>query len=114
MNRVRDAGKRAMGERKPLEGPLTAQMLFVFLAPASWSEKRRSAAKWVASKPDIDNLVKAIADSLGRYVEKLGSIEVMDDCVYIDDAQICEITAQKVYGIREEVIVTISELEGKL
>jgi len=110
MNRVRDAGKRAMGGLKPLEGPLLAQMRFYFVAPASWSKKKREAALWVSSRPDLDNYVKCVLDSLGRRVETRGKIDVVDDCVFIDDAQVCDLEAQKRYGHKAQVIVTVSEL----
>lgn len=110
MNRVRDAGKKAMGRLGPLEGPLQAQMRFYFVPPKSWSEKKRTAAKWVPSRPDLDNYVKAILDSLGDKFVKVGDIRVADTCVFRDDAQICELVAQKRYGSRAEIIITISEL----
>lgn len=110
MNRVRDAGKKAMGRLAPLEGPLQVKMRFIFVPPKSWPEKKRMAAEWVQSRPDLDNYVKAILDSLGRRVEKFAVHNVVDDCVFVDDAQVCDLVAQKRYGPRAQVVVTVSRL----
>ena len=111
MNRIRDAGKRAMGTLQPLEGPLQVAMRFDFVAPPSWSEKKRLAARWVSTRPDLDNYVKAILDSLGQRIEKHGLIEMIDNCVFLDDAQVCDLVAQKRYAQRAQIIVTISRLD---
>ena len=35
---------------------------------------------------------------------------MMNGIVYGDDAQVASLTVQKVYGLRAEVIITVSEL----
>jgi Holliday junction resolvase RusA-like endonuclease len=100
-NLVKMAAREAMmkaGIFAPLEGALQMQIRAVYLIPASWSKKRRDAAKWRTSRPDADNLAKGVCDAC-------------NDIAYLDDSQVASITIQKVYGMRAETIVTISELE---
>ena len=50
-----------------LDGPLNAVLEMRFPVPASWSKARRAralaGAEWHTSKPDADNVAKAIADA---------------------------------------------------
>ena len=48
-------------------------------------------------KPDLDNLLKMICD-------------VMNNGYYIDDSQICEIYAEKIYGENPNTAVIIEEI----
>ncbi len=68
-----------------------------FLVPQSWSQKRKREAVWKTSKPDADNLAKLVKDSLNKIV-------------FRDDAQVCELTVQKRYGVCSELVVTVEQL----
>lgn len=50
----------------PLDGPLSLTVHVRVQIPQSWSEKKRRAALGchTTSKPDLDNIVKLIGDSL--------------------------------------------------
>jgi Holliday junction resolvase RusA-like endonuclease len=94
---------KSRGPRKPLEGPLALRLLFVMPVPASWSiiETARavSGARRPAGKPDVDNMVKLVKDALNGVFWK-------------DDAQVCEVTASKVYGMLPRTEVQIHEIAG--
>lgn len=66
-----------------LDGPIHARIRFVF--------KRKKSVKRVhhTIKPDLDNLIKAILDGLNGIAFK-------------DDAQVCSLSATKVYGVDDE------------
>jgi len=49
-------------------------------------------------KPDLDNLVKLIADCIGNKT------------FIVDDSQICQIYAEKMYGERPNTAVIIEEI----
>ncbi len=76
--------------KEPFTGPLKMEIHFYLPIPKSWSEKKKKAAmdKTIvpSSKPDIDNLCKAIMDSLNGGVG------------YNDDKQIVELHTYKWYG----------------
>ena len=88
---------RAMEGAAPLEGPLALQIRATYLVPESWSKAKKAAAQWKASKPDADNLAKIFKDA-------------MSTIVFVDDAQVADLHVQKVYGLRAEVLVSISPL----
>jgi Holliday junction resolvase RusA-like endonuclease len=92
------AGKaaEAMNGREPFEGPLRVTIRATFLVPASWSQKRKSAAVWKTSKPDADNLAKIV--------------DAMNAIVWRDDAQVCELTVQKRYGPIAGLTVSVETL----
>ncbi len=48
-------------------------------------------------KPDLDNLIKLVTDS-------------MNDLVYADDCQICSLTAEKVYGQVDQIFISVGEI----
>ncbi|MBX6423443.1 RusA family crossover junction endodeoxyribonuclease [Thermosulfurimonas sp. F29] len=74
---------------RPIEGPVALELWFYLPVPKSFSRRKRLAALagevLPAKKPDLDNLVKAVLDAL------LG-------VVVLDDRQIVEIRAGKLYG----------------
>lgn len=85
---------------EPLDGPLAVRIVEYRAVPASWTKKRRTDALAgiirPTGRPDLDNVVKAILDSLnGR--------------MWRDDSQVVSLCAEKRYAetARAEV-----EIEG--
>lgn len=80
-----------------MAGPLRVRLEAVFRVPRSWSKAKAAAAARGeiphVSKPDIDNLMKAL-DSL-------------NGIAWVDDAQIVEATVRKSYGATPGVTVTV-------
>lgn len=76
----------------PLDGPLMVDVVFRFKRPKS--VKRT----FVSVKPDCDNLMKALFDSLNKVVWK-------------DDSQIVYVFACKVYDDTDGIDLTVYELE---
>lgn len=96
---VRQTAIREWGNTKPIaEAGIFIEAVFVRQVPSSWSRKKREAALagllHPVTKPDLDNLFKAITDGLNAVV-------------YLDDAQIVATTVQKVYGPDPHVEVTL-------
>ena len=99
---IRQAAQQAMQgwptNGKPMEGPLAVTIYFVMPIPASWSKKLREDASsgFIAhiSRPDLDNLIKAVLDAL-------------NGIAYNDDSQICSVSASKFYAQEDKTIVTI-------
>lgn len=95
-NLVRMCAKDAMHDRYPLDGPIRLEVTVVIPIPASWSgRKQRAAAQGLVGatkKPDIDNYLKSVSDGC-------------NGVVWVDDSQIVELTARKMYGDVPRVIV---------
>lgn len=100
---VASAAKTEMGSRQPIDGPVQMYFRAVFEIPKSWSEKKRTDAILgvirPTGKPDTDNLIKVVADSL-------------NGIVYRDDSQITEISGSKRYGPQAFVTVTVKPIIG--
>lgn len=62
----KDKAREAAGELPPAESIQSVSWVAVFVPPVSWSKKKRAAAMGTLhrSKPDIDNIFKAVLDSL--------------------------------------------------
>ena len=75
--------------------------MFSFAPPVSWSKKKINEAiqgkHQPAVKPDVSNLVKFYEDC-------------MNGLIYIDDAQIVELSARKVYALEAGTTITIEEI----
>jgi Holliday junction resolvase RusA-like endonuclease len=99
---VADEARKAMAGREPITGPCLLELVLVFKVPASWSKKKRAAALageiYPCVKPDIDNVAKAICDSLNAIV-------------WVDDVQVVELTARKRYGEHPHVEARITPLQ---
>lgn len=85
--------------KQPLRGAIRVAIDFYIPIPKSWSEVKKTAAEQgdirPASKPDIDNLVKATLDGMN------GGI------AYKDDSQIVSLIVNEWYGEpRTEVELT--------
>ena len=72
-----------------LEGPLEVVVYFAYCSP------RRQ--RQYGGRTDLDNLLKFILDAMNRVV-------------YIDDRQVCSISAQKRFGLRDRTTITIRPL----
>lgn len=81
---------------QPLDGAINLEIRACFKVPDSWSAKKKAAALWRphVQKPDCDNLVKQIGDSLNRIA-------------WVDDSQIAQITVRKIWGDRDHTIVVV-------
>lgn len=84
-----------------IEGAVNMNIIYAFRRPQSLSKKERSeidGGKTVpkTTKPDIDNLTKAILDALNGIVWK-------------DDAQVTQIKIQKVWSSKDQIEVEIWE-----
>lgn len=95
-NAIAEAAGPAMAGRSVIEGPVQITVFAQFQIPKSWSKKRRaetlSSFVHHTSKPDADNILKAVGDALNGIVWK-------------DDSQIAWLSASKAYG--EEPGLTI-------
>jgi Holliday junction resolvase RusA-like endonuclease len=96
--------REAMVGKRKIEKPnaVRVDILAVFPVPASWSKKRRLAAlqgvDHHVSKPDLDNVQKAILDS-------------MNGIVFEDDSQVIDSRTRKAYGPEPGVKVFIDEVK---
>lgn len=78
-----------------IAGPVTMRLKIYFSVPESYSKKKKNELFGTPhlKRPDIDNICKAIMDSL-------------NGLAYPDDAMICSLYAEKLYGDdRVEVII---------
>lgn len=95
------AGQEAMDGQDPLSGALRCEIVATFPIAASWSKARRAAAVagelWHTSRPDGDNLAKAIGDGL-------------NGIVWHDDSQVASWEIAKRYGVVPGVSVTVLAL----
>lgn len=85
----------------PKDKPLKAKVIIGVSIPKSYSKKKyalcRDRVLTPAKKPDIDNILKAIFDSLNGYG-------------FEDDSQIVKVYAEKYYSEEPFVEVEIDEL----
>src|SRR5690606_36389770 len=99
---VARAAAHAMGPRKPLDGPVSADLIISLPVPASWSKKRTQAALSGLEPPtgrvDIDNYAKSVLDGL-------------NGIVWVDDVQVVALTAIKQYAQTPGVQVRITEYQ---
>ena len=89
-------------KRRPLfDGPLRVLINAYFSIPLSKSAKWKLAALeqkiLPTKKPDIDNIIKGVADSLNKVV-------------YVDDTQIVSLAAGKFYSDRPRIEIFIRHL----
>ena len=92
------ACKSAMAGRPPMTSGLHIDLRFHFEPPKSWSNKRTAAAIDTnhSSKPDIDNLTKAVMDAL-------------NGVAWTDDAQVHSMIVSKSWAATPCVFVHVME-----
>lgn len=92
---------QAMAGKKPFTGPVRLDLRAQFEIPKSWPAARRTQAllgELVPGRVDTDNIVKSVTDALNKIV-------------YLDDSQIVQINAKRVYGHSAHVVATIHPME---
>ena len=101
---VAHSAQVAMAGAPLIDGPASVLLEIVCQVPASWSQKKRRAALngtvYPTTKPDIDNVEKAIFDGL-------------NGVVWRDDVQVVEVAKRKRYGDVPGVRVTIIAIGGR-
>lgn len=91
------AGQQAMAGAMPYRGPVSLEITAVFAIPASWSKRRKAESHWHTSKPDQDNIAKAVGDGL-------------NGIVWADDSQVASSRVLKVYGDTPGLHVVVEAL----
>lgn len=96
---LKDYGATAMNGTAPLDCPVELSVLAIYPWPKSWSTKKRTApgAEWKTSRPDSDNIVKIIKDSLNKIA-------------FTDDAVVASQHVWKRYGEVPLVKIKIARL----
>jgi Holliday junction resolvase RusA-like endonuclease len=91
-------GAQAMDGRSPIAEPVELSVRAFFPIPQSWPKARRAAALAGelahASRPDLDNVVKAVADGLAGIC-------------WPDDASVVAVLAEKTYSETPGVAVRV-------
>lgn len=99
---VSHAAQQAMAGRVLLDGPCVVSMDIVCQVPASWSMKKQAQAIRgeirPTTKPDIDNVEKAVFDGC-------------NGVVWRDDVQVVQVTKAKRYGAMPGVSVSIAVID---
>lgn len=97
------SAQQAMQGRGLIEGPVKVLMRMTLVIPASWSRKKQEQALAgqirPTTKPDADNVIKAIFDAI-------------NGVVWRDDVQVVELGLSKVYGAVPGVSVQVYPLEA--
>ena len=73
--------------KTPTKNPILVEVTFYMPIPKSWSQKKKDHSNGAIhkSKPDIDNLIKGLFDSLNKVA-------------WADDNQVYEVHSKKVYS----------------
>jgi Holliday junction resolvase RusA-like endonuclease len=95
---VKLAAHRAMKGAALLSFPVALSLVVLCPIPKSWSKRRQEAAlagtERPTTKPDADNVAKAIADAC-------------NGVVWVDDAQVVELSVSKRYSATPGVMVEV-------
>lgn len=97
------AASQAMADQPLILGPVDVLMRILLPVPASWSQKKQREALAGAivptTKPDMDNVVKAVFDAI-------------NGVVWHDDTQVADLRVQRRYGATPGVSVVVMTLEA--
>lgn len=93
--------RQCLGQRFPDKEPLAMHIKAYYTIPASASKKRQAAMEAgevrPVKKPDVDNIIKVVADSLNQVA-------------YRDDTDIVEVALEKFYARQPRIEVEIETL----
>lgn len=100
--RIAKIAKDAMGERKPMTGPVIMTVVAHVGVAASWSKNARELALngYIAptKTPDCDNVLKLVSDAL-------------NGIVYEDDKQIISVNIRKLYSATPGIGVIVEQID---
>lgn len=102
-NAVRWLAKKQLPDIQQSASAFHVELIFVFRRPESTKKALKQQADELnyllvkSTKPDLDNLEKAIYDALSGIV-------------YVNDAQVCQHMTTKAWGKRDFVIIRATEL----
>ena len=90
-------------ETTPSEKLVSVELEFGIMIPKSWSKKKKQELNntYCSNNSDIDNYIKAILDSL-------------NGIVYIDDKQVVELFAKKIYSEEGYILYKHKEIYGNI
>lgn len=98
---IRTLAKQAMLMRSITRSPVSLDLVLSFEIPESWPAWKREAALTnnigMTTKPDADNVTKAIKDALNKIV-------------WHDDSQVVQLNVLKVYSKTPGVLISVTEL----
>ena len=96
---VRSLAHEAMDGRPPIEGPCALKVVAFYPWPKGATLKRRHdpAGAWKATRPDVDNLIKLVSDTL-------------QGIAFRDDGQLARMVAEKVHGPAAGLTVMVRTL----
>ena len=98
------------------DGAVRVEVTFYMKAPQNVSKKPSERAKhkakqlyskyisrllWHVKKPDLDNLIKSLFDSISK-----------SEIVWSDDNIVCDLRAKKLYSPNPRIEIEIEEIEG--
>ena len=94
--------RQCLGQRFPDKEPLSMHIKAYYNIPSSASKKRQQAMATgeirPVKKPDVDNIIKVVADSLNQVA-------------YRDDADLVKVELEKFYSWQPRIEVEIKSLE---
>ena len=90
-------------ETTPSEKLVSVELEFGIMIPKSWSKKKKEELNntYCSNNSDIDNYIKAILDSL-------------NGIVYVDDKQVVELFAKKIYSEEGYILYKHKEIYGNI
>jgi len=98
------AAQAKMNGAPPMEGALVVTVFAELQIPASWSQKKRDAARdgrlFPTGRPDSDNYAK-ILDALNLVV-------------WVDDSQIVDLIVHKRYSMQPRLTITVDPIDDFL
>ena len=99
--RVAVAAREAMAKAPPMDGALSVSIEITMQIPVSWTRAKLADALaglvMPTSRPDLDNLVKALTDAC-------------NGIVWRDDSQIVRLMAEKRYGEQPGASISVIPL----
>jgi Holliday junction resolvase RusA-like endonuclease len=88
---------------EPLGGPIATEIEFYYPVPKRFNKKEKSEAiagtRFPTVKPDIDNCVKGIFDSLNKIA-------------WEDDNRVVALITRKYYSTNPRIVIKVWEVEG--
>ena len=104
-NLVKLIANQQMAGKELIECPVNVKLDICFGVPGSWSKKKTNDALYnviaPAKKPDIDNIIKILFDSINGIVWK-------------DDKQVVSVNAAKRYAMKPHIDVVVTNAKVEL